>query len=143
MKLPLEPAKFFARVVLDADEVESMQVEDHALTPIEGRSVSEWVYEYLTTVYDRNDWLNQIDPGAIGFDRSGNFEIIAEGRLQGFYDYDGEYDEILYFDKIVWQRLPAAGWVDELYCKKVETAGGWVMRFKAPRPNANPPRAKL
>lgn len=124
MKLPPEPAKFFARVVLDADEVESVQVEDHVLTPLEGRSVSEWVYEHLTESFDRNDWLNQIDPGAIGFDRSGNFEIIAEGRLQGFYDYDGEYDEILYFDKIVWQRLPADWFTDQQEMMRLEPMEG-------------------
>lgn len=124
MKLPHEPAKFFARVVLDADEVESVQVEDHVLTPLEGRSVSEWVCEHLTEFFDRNDWLNQIDPGAIGFDRSGNFEIIAEGRLQGFYDYDGEYDEILYFDKIVWQRLPADWFTNQQEMMRLEPMEG-------------------
>ncbi len=96
--------RFQARVWLEPDShvFECWVHELETLQPAQ-LSGAEWVGEFCSGAYDREDWarLLELDPAKC-------WQAVFTGELRGSFDYWGEYDEELEIEEVQAVEVPAS-----------------------------------
>jgi hypothetical protein len=98
-------AKFRARITVEDEDTQEVEVWDDELTPFDGKrcSIREWVKPHL------DDYSNEDLRELLNLPTTGNYEAVIEGRITGVQTYgpDGDdYDEYIDILKIESQQIP-------------------------------------
>lgn len=96
-------AKFQARVFLLGEEAVDLEIWVHELDPMDDEHLpgDEWVEEFLS--WHDADWYREQCRVEIP---AGDVQLLIQGRLKGWFDYWGEYDEEIEFDEVEFAEVP-------------------------------------
>jgi hypothetical protein len=102
-------ASFQARVYLVDGEVYDLEVWCHELDPMDPmrRPAAEWVKEFLEC------WDGPTLAGKLGLP-DGNFQVLFDGEIRGWYDYWSEYDEEVAIRHAAWAPVPEEWWQNRM-----------------------------
>lgn len=97
-------AEFNFRIWIHPEDGDSSDIEIwcHELEPMDRckRPASEWVREYM-----ENEDLH----AAFELDRTKHFQVLGKGKIRGWFDYWGEYDEEMDIIEFETAEVPAEG----------------------------------
>lgn len=97
--------KFKARIIVEDGGTKEIEVWDDEFTPFEGgkRPIRDWVREHLCESYTEEALRELLEVA-----KEGNFEVLVEGTLRGFYTgwETQEWDEELDLTSIKSQKIP-------------------------------------